>query len=32
MALDDKTINKIKKEIRKGDEKLPDILKKLPDI
>ena len=32
MALDDKTINKIKKEIRKGDEKLPDILKKLPEL
>jgi hypothetical protein len=32
MALDDKTINKIKKEIRKGDETLPEILKKLPDI
>jgi hypothetical protein len=32
MAIDEKTINKIKKEIRKGDETLPDILKKLPDI
>ena len=32
MALDDKTLNKIKKEIRKGDEKLPDILKKLPEL
>ena len=32
MALDDNTINKIKKEIRKGDETLPDILKKLPEL
>jgi hypothetical protein len=32
MSLDEKTLNKIKKEIRKGDETLPDILKKLPDI
>lgn len=32
MAIDDKTINKIKKEIRKGDDTLPDILKKLPEL
>jgi hypothetical protein len=32
MAIDEKTLNKIKKEISKGDEKLPDILKRLPDI
>ena len=32
MALDDKTLNKIKKEIRKGDKTLSDILKKLPDM
>ena len=31
MSLDNKTINKIKKEIRKG-EKLQDILKKLPEL
>ena len=32
MSLDEKTLNKIKKEIRKGNDTLPDILKKLPDI
>ena len=32
MSLDNKTINKIKKEIRKGDDTLPDILKKLPEL
>ena len=32
MAIDEKTINKIKKEIRKGDDTLPDILKKLPEL
>ena len=31
MSLDNKTINKIKKEIRKG-EKLQEILKKLPEL
>ena len=32
MSLDEKTLNKIKKEIRKGDDTLPDILKKLPEL
>ena len=32
MAIDEKTLNKIKKEIRKGDDTLPDILKKLPEL
>ena len=32
MSLDEKTLNKIKKEIRKGDDTLPEILKKLPEL